>query len=135
MAEKPNIISSILTCKCPKCREGDLFVNKRAYQYQNFLDVHDNCPKCNQDFQIEAGFYLGAMFVSYGLTIALTVAVFVAFVVLNIYSLVPFLITAAIVLIITTPIILRVSRSIWIAMSVKYKPNAISDYAAQNNSK
>ena len=56
-------------------------------------------------------------------------------VVLNIYSLVPFLITAAIVLIITTPIILRVSRSIWIAMSVKYKPNAISDYAAQNNSK
>ena len=79
MAVKPNIVSSIIKCKCPKCREGDLFINKRAYQYQNFLNVHDNCPKCNQDFQIEAGFYLGAMFVSYGLTIALTVAVFVAF--------------------------------------------------------
>lgn len=135
MAKNLNIINSILTCKCPKCREGDLFVNKKAYQYKGFLDIHNNCSKCNQDFQIEAGFYLGAMFVSYGLTIALTVAVFVAFVVLNIYSLVPFLIAVGIVLIITTPLILRISRSIWIAMSVKYKPNAILDYAKQNNSK
>ncbi|MDG1475667.1 MAG: DUF983 domain-containing protein [Vicingaceae bacterium] len=135
MAETPNIVSSIIKCKCPKCREGDLFVNKNAYQYQNFLSVNDNCPKCNQDFQIEAGFYLGAMFVNYALTIAIIVAVFVAFVVFNIYSLVPFLITAGIVLFVTSPVALRVSRSIWIAMSVKYKPNAISDYATQNNSK
>ena len=132
MAENPNMISSILKCKCPKCREGDLFLNKNAFKYKGFLDVHDNCLKCNQDFQIEAGFYLGAMFVSYGLTIALTVAIFVAFVVLNVYSLVPFLITAAICLIITTPFILRISRSIWIAMAVKYETNAILDYAAQN---
>ena len=132
MEPTQNMIMSVISCKCPKCREGDLFVNKKAFQYKRFLDVHDNCPKCNQDFQIEAGFYLGAMFVSYGLTIALTVAIFVAFIVFNIYSLVPFLITTGICLTVTTPIILRVSRSIWITMSVGYKSNAISDYAARN---
>ena len=132
MAQTPNILNSIIKYKCPKCREGDLFVNKNAFKYKNFLDVSDNCPKCNQDFQIEAGFYLGAIFVSYALTIALTTSIFVAFAVFNIYSLVPFLITAGICLIITTPMILHVSRSIWIAMSVAYKSNAISDYEARN---
>jgi len=134
MAKTPNIIKSIIACKCPKCREGNLFINKQAFKYQNFLDVHDNCLKCNQDFQIEAGFYLGAMFVTYGLTIALTVAIFVAFIVLNIYSLVPFLITTGITLTLTTPIILRISRSIWISMTVKYTPNSIENYAKKNKS-
>jgi uncharacterized protein (DUF983 family) len=132
MAQTPNILNSIIKYKCPKCREGDLFVNKNTFKYKNFLDVSDNCPKCNQDFQIEAGFYLGAIFVSYALTIALTTSIFVAFAVFNIYSLVPFLITVGICLIITTPMILHVSRSIWIAMSVAYKSNAISDYEARN---
>jgi len=135
MAQTPNIINSIIKCKCPKCRKGDLFINKRAFQYKNFLEVHNNCSLCNQDFQIETGFYLGAMFVNYALTIAISVAIFVAFVVLDLYSIVPFLITLGISLIITTPFILRISRSIWIAMTVKYSPNAIKNHAKQNNSK
>jgi uncharacterized protein (DUF983 family) len=134
MAQSHNIVSSILTCKCPKCHEGNLFLNEKTYQYKKFLDMPDNCPKCNQDYQIEAGFYLGAMFVSYALTVALTVAVFVAFATFNAYSLVPFLITVGIFITITTPFILRLSRSIWITFSVSFDPNAISDYAAQTKS-
>ena len=135
MVQNPNTITSILKCKCPKCHEGNLFVNERTFQFKKFLETPDNCPKCNQDFQIEAGFYLGAMFVNYGLTIALTVAIFVAFVTFDVYSLVPFLITTGILLSIATPYILRVSRSIWIAMTVRFDPNAISDYATQNKGK
>ena len=135
MAQNPNIIRSILNCKCPKCREGDLFKNKSFFKLKNFLEVPDNCKKCNQDFQIEAGFYLGAMFVSYGLTIAVAVAVFVAFTTFNAYSLVPYLIATTIVLILLTPYILRMSRSIWIAMFVKFDPNAIANYETQNTSK
>jgi uncharacterized protein (DUF983 family) len=134
MAQSHNIVSSILTCKCPKCHEGNLFLNEKTYQYKKFLDMPENCPKCNQDYQIEAGFYLGAMFVSYALTVALTVSVFVAFATFNAYSLVPFLITVGIFITITTPFILRLSRSIWITFSVSFDPNAISDYAAQTNS-
>ena len=132
MPKNSSIFTSVLKIKCPKCHEGDMFCNKNIYQYKGFFDMPDNCPKCNQDFQLEAGFYLGAMFASYALTVALNVAVFVAFLVFDAYSLVPFLVSAAIVLIITGPYIIKVSRSIWIALSINYDPNAISDYEAQH---
>lgn len=134
MAQNSNILKSILNCKCPKCHKGDMFLNKKTYQFKNFLEIHDNCKECNQDFQIEAGFYLGAMFVSYALTVALCITVFVAFITFNAYSLIPYLIAIGITLIAFTPYTLRLSRSIWISMSVKYDSNAISDYAAQNKS-
>jgi len=79
MSQNSNILKSTLNLKCPKCHEGDLFCNTRVYRYKGFFDMPNRCPKCNQDFQIEAGFYLGAMFVSYALTVALNVAVFCRF--------------------------------------------------------
>ncbi len=134
MAQNSNIVGSILTCKCPKCQEGDLFKNKNMYKYKGYFDMPDNCTECGQDFQIEAGFYLGAMFVSYAFTIALTVAIFVAFTTFNVFSLVPFLIATGIALTLTTPFILKVSRSVWITISVRFDPNAITDYASQTKS-
>ncbi len=128
MSKKSNLLGSVLGCKCPKCHEGDLFLNKKTYQFKDFLEMPNRCAKCNQDFQIEAGFYLGAMFVSYALTVALCIAVFVAFITISTYKLVPFLITVSVTLVVTTPIVLRISRSIWIYMSIRYDPNAISDY-------
>lgn len=133
MTQNSNIIGSVLKCKCPKCHEGDLFVNK--YKYNGFFDMPNNCSKCNQDFQIESGFYLGAMFVSYALTVVLAVSVFVGFVIFDAYQINPFLITTGISLTLATPFIIKISRSIWIAFSVSYDPNAIKSYAAQDKNK
>ena len=33
--------------------------------------MHKNCPTCNQHYEPEPGFYFGAMFVAYGLIIAM----------------------------------------------------------------
>lgn len=132
MSQNTSTFTSILKLKCPKCHKGEMFSNKKVYQYKGFFEMPNSCSKCNQDFQLEAGFYLGAMFVSYGLTVALNVAVFVAFSILNIYSLIPFLITVGIILMLTGPYIIKVSRSIWIALSIHYDPNAIKDYEAQH---
>lgn len=124
----PNILSSSLKLKCPKCREGNLFSNKNTYQYKGFFDMPNRCPKCNQDFQIETGFYYGAMYVSYGITIALIVAVFTALIVFDIFNIELFLILDFIVLIITLPYVFKVSRAIWIAMMIEYDPKAIENY-------
>ena len=132
MTQNSNLFTSVLKIKCPKCHEGNMFCNTNIYQYKGFFDMLDYCPKCNQDFQLEPGFYLGAMFVSYALTIALNIIVFVAFLLLNSYSLVPFLITAFIILTITGPYIIKISRAIWIALSINYDPNAIKDYETQH---
>ena len=128
MPQNSNIFKSVLKIKCPRCHEGDMFCNKNIYQYKGFFDMPDYCSKCNQDFQLETGFYLGAMFVSYALTVALNVSIFIVFSIFDSYSLGPFLIAAAIALILTIPYIIKVSRSIWIAFSIDYDPNAISNY-------
>lgn len=135
MTDKSNSFTSIITFKCPKCHDSDLFCNQHIYQFKGFFNMPDECPKCGQDFQMEPGFYFGAMYVSYGLTIALNVAVFVALLVFNSYSVRNFLILDFFVLLVTLPYVFKVSRAVWIAMMVKYDPNAIKDYAAQHSNK
>ena len=124
----PNPINSVLKLKCPKCRQGDLFYNKKIYQFKGFFDMPKKCPKCGQDFQIETGFYYGAMYVSYALTIALIVAVFIALIVFNIFSIELFLLLDFIALLIALPYLFKVSRSIWIALMVKFDKKAIEKY-------
>lgn len=124
----PNPINSVLKLKCPRCRQGDLFCNKKIYQYKGFFDMPKKCPKCGQDFQIETGFYYGAMYVSYALTIALIVAVFIALIVFNIFSIELFLLLDFIALLIALPYLFKVSRSIWIALMVKFDKKAIEKY-------
>ncbi|OFY94699.1 MAG: hypothetical protein A3K10_14455 [Bacteroidetes bacterium RIFCSPLOWO2_12_FULL_31_6] len=124
----PNPINSVLKLKCPKCRQGDLFYNKKIYQFKGFFDMPKKCPKCGQDFQIETGFYYGAMYVSYALTIALIVAVFTVLIVFNIFSIELFLLLDFIVLLIALPYLFKVSRSIWIALMVKFDKKAIEKY-------
>lgn len=124
----PNPITSVLQLKCPKCRQGDLFCNKKAYQYKGFFDMPRKCTKCGQDFEIETGFYYGAMYVSYAITIALIVAVFTVMYVFNIFSIELFLILDLLLLLITLPYVFKVSRSIWIALMIKYDPRAIEKH-------
>lgn len=135
MMSSQSNFKSILTLKCPKCHEGDLFCNKNLYQPKDFFKMPDHCPKCGQNYMLEPGFYFGAMYVSYGLTIALNVAVFVALLVFDSYTVTNFLVLDFFVLMVTLPFILKASRSIWIDIMIKYDPNAIKDYAARNKSK
>jgi len=129
----PNISNPVISCiklKCPKCHQGDLFCNKKVYQYKGFFDMPKKCPKCGQDFEIESGFYYGAMYASYGVTVAITVAVFIAVTVLNIFSITSFLVLDIIALVATMPYVIKLARAIWIAVIISYDPNAIKNYEA-----
>ncbi|MEZ7941814.1 MAG: hypothetical protein QMB45_09420, partial [Flavobacteriales bacterium] len=76
------------------------------------------------------GFYFGASYVSYGLTVAIWVAVYVALITFNAIGLISytfsdnpwtFLIIGVVTLLILLPAIFRLSRSLWISMFVKFK--------------
>ena len=56
------MISSIIGLRCPVCREGKVFSNF-------FLKMHSNCPVCGLKFEREPGYFLGAMYFSYGMGI------------------------------------------------------------------
>lgn len=128
---KTNSIVGVLKLKCPKCREGNLFINKSPYKVKDFFKMPDNCPKCGQDFQIETGFYLGAMYASYAITIAINVFVFGLLSFLFESNIVLFLIVDAFVLLISMPYVVTVSRSIWLSLNIKYDANAILKHEQQ----
>lgn len=61
---------AILEAKCPRCRKGDMF----QYPFPKvlkFYKMHTHCPICNLRFEIEPGFFFGAMYISYAFTSAL----------------------------------------------------------------
>ena len=94
--------------------EGDLFINKSSYSLRGMFDMPERCPLCGQDFQIEPGFYLGAMWVSYPIVIALIIG-FIAFGhwVLGMHMLMSFLFATVILLLLSPPLI-RYSRAIYL---------------------
>ncbi|MFZ0954420.1 MAG: DUF983 domain-containing protein [Candidatus Sulfotelmatobacter sp.] len=64
----------ILRQRCPRCRTGSIF---RYSIFRGFPKMHDRCPVCDLKFDREPGYFLGAMYVSYALGVAI-VALFAA---------------------------------------------------------
>lgn len=60
---KTSKISAIINAKCPKCRRGKIFSGS-AYGF-NLQKTNVNCSHCGMRFEIEPGYFYGAMYVSY----------------------------------------------------------------------
>lgn len=56
--------------KCPRCHKGDIFKHK-LMDISGFWKMNSHCPHCEVTFEPEPGFYFGAMFVSYALSVVL----------------------------------------------------------------
>lgn len=68
---------SIFNQTCPVCNEGKVFKYKQMYDFKKFDQMYERCPHCDHKFEIETGFWYGAMYVSYALTVAFSVAAFI----------------------------------------------------------
>jgi uncharacterized protein (DUF983 family) len=64
-------LSGILQQLCPRCREGKIF--RRSLFL--FPGMHERCSACNLKFERESGYFLGAMYIGYGLALG-TIAIF-----------------------------------------------------------
>ena len=62
-----------LKLKCPKCAQSNLFTDPNPYHFKKLGDMPVVCPNCALPFTPEPGFYYGAMYVSYALTVAMSV--------------------------------------------------------------
>lgn len=111
---------SILHSKCPYCHQGDFFISKNPYDLKNFDKQHESCPVCHNTYMPETGFYYGAMYVSYGLDIALGVALFILSNVIFNWGTTAFLILFVASLVLLWTVIFRMARLIWINIFVKF---------------
>jgi uncharacterized protein (DUF983 family) len=117
--------NSIVNCKCPQCREGKVFIHKNPY-HPKFSQIHEKCDQCGLVYEMEQGFWYGAMYVSYAFGVALsipTVLILSSFTELTIFE-----ITTVIfgMLILTMPLLFRYSRSVWLHIFIRYDKKAIT---------
>lgn len=59
----------IITEKCPVCGESHVFTKKGNPFLFKMPKMKKECDVCGHKFEKEPGFFYGAMYVSYGLTI------------------------------------------------------------------
>ena len=97
-----------------------MYLDKNPYHLSNTLKMNDTCGHCGTRYKIEPSFFYGAMYVSYGLGIAFGVAAFIiSHLFLGANLKVSFIAIIA-TLILFMPVIMRLSRNIWINIFVHY---------------
>jgi len=119
MLKKGSKSYSILKNKCPKCHQGNFFENKNPYQLKTVLTMKEYCTHCGFKFQIEPSFFYGAMYVSYAITVALSILTFVVLYLLG-FDLLSRFIGIIISLILFTPLTLRLARLIYSNIFISY---------------
>lgn len=113
---------SIFYSKCPRCNCGNLYEDNNPYHLSKLTHMHKTCPCCEQRYELETGFYYGAMYVSYGLSVALIIPP-VTFLYWGLHlNVIPVAITTFAVVVGLYPLIFRWARNIWLNLFVSYDP-------------
>ena len=120
MIGKGTKIYSIITGACPKCHHESMYVEKNPYLISETLKMNDHCSHCKTKYSMEPSFFYGSMYVSYGVGVAFAVAAFIISYVIFESSLMTGFIVIVATLIGLMPIIMRLSRNIWINLFMSY---------------
>jgi len=112
--------------KCPRCRKGDIFI--KPLDILNPLDMPEKCAVCSQPTEPEAGFYYGAMFLSYGIAsfILLPTTLFLLF--FFKLSLTTTFIIMGIIMVSIFFKLLRGSRSLYFHLIVRYDEEIVKQF-------
>ncbi|SHI54647.1 Uncharacterized conserved protein, DUF983 family [Hymenobacter daecheongensis DSM 21074] len=116
---------ALLDLRCPRCRRGKLFVTSALST--RFAEMHAHCPICDLALEPEPGFYWGAMFVSYGFSVAsFFVGGAAAYYLFNDPPTWVYVLIVTLLVLITTPLVLRYSRAIMLHLfgGIHYNPDA-----------
>ncbi len=128
VAEPAPGLLNLFRCKCPRCRKGDMFQDGNPWRLKNTMKMNKECPVCKQPFNIEVGFYYGSSYVSYALSIALSVASLIAWWLVIGFSLEDnrffyWIAFNAVLLIFMQPYLMRLARTGWLLFFVRYDKN------------
>jgi uncharacterized protein (DUF983 family) len=113
-------LHGILHQLCPRCRSGKIF---RSSIFRGFAPLNEHCPVCGLKFEREQGYFLGAMYISYGLAIVLIALLsFVVWLVTR-WSLEKSVIGGFVLFVPTVPAVALFSRVLWIYLDQSIDPD------------
>jgi uncharacterized protein (DUF983 family) len=96
---------ALLKQRCPRCLQGRVFAG--------LFRMHQHCPMCGLAFEREPGYFMGAMYLSYGLAIIATLPVWLPMAWLG-RSLGEVLLVSGSLLIVESPWLFRYARVLWL---------------------
>lgn len=100
------LLGRALRLRCPFCGIGKLF--------RSWLGMHAACPHCGQRFEREPGFFLGSIYINYGLT-SLIVAIAYPLLLFNgIVAETPLLVGALAFVVLFPLLLFPWARSLWL---------------------
>jgi uncharacterized protein (DUF983 family) len=109
----------ILRALCPRCRTGRIF--RRSVWL--FPPMYERCSFCNLKFEREPGYFLGAMYIGYGLGI-ITIALLAALVwEILMWPLVNSTVAGIVLFLPLAPVLTWMARVLWIYMDQAIDPD------------
>lgn len=119
---KPYLLPSLLSMKCPNCRKGKIFVAKHVLPVKTCLQMHDRCSECNVKYAREQN-------LGYGINYVLTVMMLflnllwywpIFGIRYNDNSLYYFLAISTVITILLQPWFMRLSRVLFLYFTIYY---------------
>ena len=112
---------SILHLTCPFCHKGDFFIS-HPYDLKHAGDLHETCPLCHRKYEMEPGFYYGALFVSYALSIAFSLLAFgITWLIAPQLSIWGFMVVVVGLTALAAPYLYALSKILWANMFFSYQ--------------
>lgn len=111
--------------KCPQCHEGNMFKYPLT-QIRHFAKMNQLCPNCGLRFEVEPGFFIGAMYISYGFSVAILITIGLILSFSGVTSTFTYVVATFGVSLLLLPIIFRYSRILFLHWfgGVKFKEQA-----------
>ena len=105
-----------------------MFKNKHIFPLKEMMEMPARCSTCGQRMELEVGFYFGTFYVSYGLSIAITVINAILFELIIGFSVTDdsiywYMGITIAMLVIFQPWLMRFSRVLYLWVFIRYNPN------------
>jgi uncharacterized protein (DUF983 family) len=110
---------AVLRQLCPRCRAATIF---RKSIFTGFPRMWQSCPNCGLKFEREPGYFLGAMYISYGLGLFAIVAWGLLLWAVTRWSLMKITLWAILLFLPMAPTITLFSRVLWIYLDQAIDP-------------
>ena len=101
------LLGRALRLRCPVCGKGKLF---RAW-----LRMNEKCPHCGAKFEREPGFFLGSIYINYGITALIVAVVYPLLLFGGLVKETPLLIAAVTFTVVFPILLFPWARSLWLA--------------------
>lgn len=113
------LIGRALRLLCPRCG--------RAKMFTGLFRMHETCPGCGLKFEREPGYFLGSIYLNYGMTAGLTTAAYVLLRFGMEIEARKLLVPLLVFIVLFSTLYFRYARALWLAMDCRFDSSLFAE--------